>query len=134
MEEKCTDCGIGIEPKVIGDKLSGADIPRTKIEEVSATKAPEKEGQKVEIEAKEKLPDNVEVSGMLGLLTASCLLSEDDKREDCWKGIEPLEASKEQPLETVKRIIQLEGADKIEKTMEALNALITAAKKELENK
>jgi len=134
MSEGCTDCGIGIEPTVPEDKVSEADIPKTKIEEVSASIVPEKVDQKAELETNEKLPENAEVSGMLGLLTASCLLSEDDKREECWKGIEPLESSKEQPLDTVKRIIELEGADKIEKTMEALEALITEAKKELENK
>jgi hypothetical protein len=71
---------------------------------------------------------------MLGLLTAGCLLTDEDKREACWKGIEPLETNKEKPLETVKRIIEIEGAESLEKTLDALRGLVEEAKKALEDK
>jgi hypothetical protein len=62
------------------------------------------------------------------------LLTDEDKREACWKGIEPLETNKEKPLETVKRIIEIEGAESLEKTLDALHCLVEEAKKALENK
>ena len=115
-EEGCTTCGI--EPR-----------PEPREEETFATQAPEMEEQE-EI----KIPEKVKQSGMLGLLTGACLLTDEDKREDCWKGIEPLEENKETPEETVKRIIAMEGVDNVKKTMNALQALIDEAEKELENR
>ena len=109
-EEGCTTCSIGIEPKV--------ETP-LKTEPVAE---------------EEKIPEKVEQSGMLGLLTGACLLTDEDKREDCWKGIEPLEENKEQPIETVKRIIAMEGVDNVKKTMAALQSLIDEAEKDLENR
>ena len=71
---------------------------------------------------------------MLGALTSACLLTDDDKREECWRGIEPLEDSKEKPLETMKRIITLEGAVNVKKSINALQNLIEEAEKELSDK
>jgi hypothetical protein len=135
MSEECTDCDIGIEPGAVTDGVVASGegsveaVPRKPIpgveEEVVPTEVPA-------AEEKEEIPDNAKVSGMLGLLTATCLLTDEDKREVCWKGIEPLEASKEPPLETMKRIIGIEGVDNVKKTMGALQTLIEEAEKELE--
>ena len=139
MAEECTDCGIDIEPKAPEEKVDttiGPEIPTTKIEEVNSTSAdtvPVK-AEEVAEERREEIPEDAEVSGMLGLLTAGCLLTDEAKREACWKGIEPLETNKEKPLETVKRIIEIEGAESLEKTLDALRNLVEEAKKAIEDK
>lgn len=141
MGEECTDCGIEIEPKASEgkeDTTLPSEIPTTKIVEADSTptvEVPVEAAPEVAPEEKrEEIPEDAEVSGMLGLLTASCLLTDDEKREQCWKGIEPLETNKEKPLETVKRIIEIEGAESLEKTLKVLSRLVEEAKKALENK
>jgi hypothetical protein len=143
MGDECTDCEIGIEPKVAEEKADTTmateeerKIPTTEI--VGSTlpaEVPAEEGAEI---AKEEptveIPEDAEVSGMLGLLTAGCLLTDEAKREACWKGIEPLETNKEKPLETVKRIIEIEGAESLEKTLDVLRGLVEEAKKAIENK
>jgi hypothetical protein len=141
MGEECTDCGIEIEPKAPKEEVDTTrmpELPLTEIEkadsasvaEVAAEAAPEVAAE----EKREEIPEDAEVSGMLGLLTASCLLTDEAKREQCWKGIEPLETNKEKPLETVKRIIEIEGAESLEKTLDALRDLVEEAKKSIEDK
>jgi len=137
MSEECTDCDIGIEPGAIPKEVTAPSqgsvdtVPRKPIP--VAGEAEKKEVAAAEVkEEVEKIPEKAEVSGMLGLLTGVCLLTEEDKREECWKGIEPLEASKEPPLDTIKRIISIEGVDNVKKTMGALQNLIEEAEKELE--
>jgi hypothetical protein len=146
MGEECSDCEIGIEP-VEPDKVpttetdkvdttTTTELPMTKIEEIDSTSVAEVP-VKAEVAAEDKgegIPEDVAVSGMLGILTARCLLTDEEKREQCWKGIEPLETNKEKPLETVKRIIEIEGAESLEKTMDALHGLIEEAKKAIEDK
>jgi hypothetical protein len=141
MGEECTDCGIGIEPKASEEKEDTtlpAEIPTTKIEEAYSTPTVEVPvEEKAEVPAKVapvEIPEEAEVSGMLGLLTAGCLLTDESKREECWNGIEPLETNKEKPIETVKRIIAIEGAESLEKTLEVLRGLVEEAKKALEDK
>lgn len=147
MGEECTDCEIGIEPKAPEEKVDTTapvvdttmepELPMTKIEERDSTSVAEGPAEAVEVAAEEKreeIPEDAEISGMLGLLTASCLLTDEEKREQCWKGIEPLETNKEKPLETVKRIIEIEGAESLEKTLDALRGLIEEAKKAIEDK
>jgi len=143
MSKECTDCEVGIEPVAVAseevtESVQGSvdAVPRKPIPE---TEEGGKAGESVDATAEVKeevdeIPDNAKVSGMLGLLTATCLLTDEDKREVCWKGIEPLEASKEPPLETMKRIIAIEGVDNVKKTMGALQTLIEEAEKNLENK
>lgn len=135
MGDECTDCGIEIEPKVEGEKVDttmGPGLPITKIEEIDSTSVAEVPAEVVAEEKREEIPKDAEISGMLGLLTASCLLTDEEKREQCWKGIEPLETNKENPLETVKRIIEIEGAESLEKTLDALRGLVEEAKKAIE--
>lgn len=141
MGEECTDCGIGIEPKASEEKEDttlASEIPTTEIEaadSITAAELPAEEQAEVPTkEAPIEIPEDAEVSGMLGLLTAGCLLTDEDKREECWRGIEPLETNKEKPIETVKRIIEIEGAESIEKTLKALGNLVEEAKKALEDK
>lgn len=141
MSEECTDCEIGIEPGggVPATSPVAEEIPRKPIpgveEKMEEVAQPEVVAEETEPEVKvEKIPEKAEVSGMLGLLTSACLLTDEDKREECWKGIEPLENSSEQPLETMKRIIELEGVDNVKKTMGALQNLIEEAEKELSDK
>jgi hypothetical protein len=139
MGEECTDCGIEIEPKVAEEKVDttiGTPLPTTEIETTDSTAAhivPAEVEEKAE-EKREEIPEDAEVSGMLGLLTAGCLLTNEEKREACWKGIEPLETNKEKPLETVKRIIEIEGAESLEKTLDVLRGIVNEAKKEIEDK
>ena len=143
MSDECTDCEIGIEPKAAEEKVDTTmqpELPMTKIEETNSTsvaEVPAKAEAPAEVaaeETREEIPEDVAVSGMLGLLTASCLLTDEEKREQYWKGIEPLETNKEKPLETVKRIIEIEGAESLEKTLDALRGLIEEAKKAIEDK
>ena len=143
MSGECIDCDTGIEPgavtteKVTASSQGSTDVvPRKPIPVSGEVKKAEDEvvpeaATEVKEEV-EKIPEKAEVSGMLGLLTGVCLLTEEDKREECWKGIEPLEASKEPPLDTIKRIISIEGVDNVKKTMGALQNLIEEAEKELE--
>ena len=118
MTDECTDCETGIEPTVEEEKVDttmGAEIPKTEIvEQVTPTAEVPAEvpAEKPPVE----IPEDAEISGMLGLLTAGCLLTDEDKREACWKGIEPLETNNEKPLETVKRIIAIDGVEPLEKT------------------
>ena len=136
MAEECTDCGIDIEPK-LEEKVNTTEAPTTEVlpttEIVDSTSVA---GVKAEeaAEKKESIPEDAEVSGMLGLLTAGCLLTDEAKREACWEGIEPLETNKEKPLETVKRIIKIEGPESLEKTLDALRGLVEEAKKAIESK
>jgi hypothetical protein len=123
MADECTDCGIDIEPKAPKEEIdasTAAELPITPIEAVTTE------------EIKNEIPKDAEISGMLGLLTASCLLTEEAKREACWKGIEPLETNNEKPIETVTRIIKIEGAETLEKTLDALRDLVEEAKKAIE--
>jgi len=142
MSGECIDCDTGIEPgavtaeKVTASSQGSTDVvPRKPIpvsEEAKKAEEPIEAAAGEVKEEVEKIPEKAEVSGMLGLLTGVCLLTEEDKREECWKGIEPLEASKEPPLDTIKRIIRIEGVDNVNKTMGALQNLIEEAEKELE--
>jgi hypothetical protein len=143
MVDDCIDCGIGIEPKVAEDKAdttapvvdTTTELPTTKIEEPLPAGVPPEVPIDVALEEPTvEIPEDAEVSGMLGLLTAGCLLTDEAKREECWKGIEPLETNKEKPLETVKRIIEIEGAESLEKTLDALRGLVEEAKKAIEDK
>ena len=137
MAEECTDCGIDIEPK-LEEKVNTTEAP--KAEElpttaiVDSTSVAEVKAAEVAEEKREEIPEDAAVSGMLGLLTAGCLLTDEAKREACWEGIEPLETNKEKPLETVKRIIEIEGAESLEKTLDALRNLVEEAKKAIESK
>lgn len=145
MAEECTDCDIGIEPgevtptDTLEPSVAGEQIPRKpipgveeKVEEVEKSEVvAEVQAPEAEVE---KIPEKAEVSVLLGALTSACLLTEEDKREECWKGIEPLEDSREKPLETMKRIINLEGVDNVKKSIDALQSLIEEAEKELLNK
>jgi len=137
MAEECTDCVIDIEPKAPGEKedtTRTAGLPTTTIEKKEVTGTAVGATEEVIGEEKEEIPEDAKVSGMLGLLTAGCLLTDDKKREECWKGIEPLETNKEKPLETVKRIIDIEGAESLERTLDALRDLVEEAKKAKENR
>ena len=133
MSEECTDCETGIEPGAVASDLPPVtdEIPRKPIPSVEEKAEVAAVAQEAEVE---KIPEKVEVSVLLGALTGVCLLTDEDKREACWKGIEPLEDSKEKPLETMKRIITLEGVDNVKKSINALQNLIEEAEKELENK
>jgi hypothetical protein len=102
MVDDCIDCGIGIEPKVAEDKAdttapvvdTTTELPTTKIEEPLPAGVPPEVPIDVALEEPTvEIPEDAEVSGMLGLLTAGCLLTDEAKREECWKGIEPLETT-----------------------------------------
>ena len=135
MSEECSGCEIGIEPGAVAPvdtlvpSLASEQIPRKPIQGVEEKKA--EVAAEVQEPEEEKIPEKVEVSVLLGALTGVCLLTEEDKREACWKGIEPLEDSKEKPIETMKRIITLEGVDNVKKSISALHNLIEVAEKEL---
>ncbi len=139
MSEECTNCETGIEPGAVApvDSPVAEEIPRKpipgveeKAEEAVATEVAA-EVQEAEVE---KIPEKAEVSVLLGALTSACLLTDEEKREECWKGIEPLEDSREKPIETMKRIIKLEGVDNVKKSVAALETLIKEAEKELSDK
>ena len=137
MDEECTDCEIDIEPKVTKENVDTTEAPNAEVlpttEIVDSTSVAEVKAEEA-AEEKESIPKDAEVSGMLGLLTAGCLLTDEEKREECWKGIEPLETNNEKPLETVKRIIEIEGAESLEKTLDALRRLVEEAKKAIGDK
>ena len=137
MSEECTDCEIGIEPGAVAEEIPRKPIPGVE-EQVGAAETPEVVAEVQETEAEvgtvEKIPEKAEVSVLLGALTSTCLLTEEDKREACWKGIEPLEDSREKPIETMKRIISLEGGDNVKKSIGALQNLFEEAEKELSDK
>jgi hypothetical protein len=145
MSGECADCDIGIEPGAVAPSEVAASsaspveaVPRKPIPLTEEAKKAEETTEAVaEAEVKEeveKIPEKAEVSVLLGALTSACLLTDDDKREECWKGIEPLEDSREKPLETMKRIINLEGVDNVKKSMGALQRLVEEAEKELSDK
>ena len=141
MSDECSDCDIGIEPGAVAPSgvtaSSEGSVETVPRKPIPLTEEPEKAEETTEAEVKEeveKIPEKAEVSVLLGALTSACLLTDDDKREECWRGIEPLEDSKEKPLETMKRIITLEGAVNVKKSINALQNLIEEAEKELSDK
>lgn len=138
MSGECDDCNIGIEPgevtptDTLKPSVAGEQVPRKPIPVTEEAKESE-EATEVVAEV-EKIPEKAEVSVLLGALTSACMLTDEDKREECWKGIEPLEDSREKPIDTMKRIIELEGGDNVKKSMNALQSLFEEAEKELSNK
>ena len=111
MSEECTDesCMVSIEPTS---------------EEV-------KEEVGVMEEKKEKLPESAEIASILGFATAVCDISEEDKKKSCFESIEPLERKESDSKTVIKRIIEQQGIENIERSMEALQKVIEEAQEEL---
>ena len=85
-----------------------------------------------EVKEKEKLPENAEIASVLGALTASCsLLEEEGTRNSCFSKIEPLEQRTKTTKETLKDIIVEHGEKELMRSIEAIGDLVEEVKKEL---
>jgi len=83
--------------------------------------------------AVDPLQTEATIAGLLGAITASCMLVEEPKRAGCYKSIEPWEEPGKElnPQEVVREFITQHGAEPLERSIELLKELVEKTKQEL---